>query len=218
MDDRKRPATFRIHVNWLITAFLLATWLVLMGAWVFSLDRSISWKFPDEGLGGNFMKPLEDGRPILRGRTGSISRSISLLQGALIYMATKNYCERFPLEGFPLRSGHQFSNRKMTHHNWQEACGFIMPRFSWDQQSMASTTQVSATFIKIPIWLLVVPCTILVCWRVTQITKRPARPYECLKCRYNLIGTKSQVCSECGTTIPPEQTERIKSASKAPIA
>lgn len=71
------------------------------------------------------------------------------------------------------------------------------------------------TYLIIPFWIpiSVVTSVAFGCW-VWERLNPPPSPYSCSQCRYSLIGNVSSICPECGTPIPPELMERIRTAKQ----
>lgn len=60
-----------------------------------------------------------------------------------------------------------------------------------------------ATWLSIPLWMIVVPCAAiaLVAWRLEALARRRARLNLCPKCDYDRTGLAAgTVCPECGTS------------------
>lgn len=70
--------------------------------------------------------------------------------------------------------------------------------------------------IRLPMWLPQVFLGALLACAV-YLRRRDALANECSVCLYNLIGTISCVCPECGTPIPEEQSNAIAEAAKATV-
>jgi hypothetical protein len=91
---------------------------------------------------------------------------------------------------------------------WPIYTSLVQPRCADYPQNTTSSHE-----LYLPLWMLALPTL-----SMTMLSFLALRPKSqishttCAKCSYNLIGNQSGACPECGTTIPPEQLERIRIA------
>ena len=86
--------------------------------------------------------------------------------------------------------------------------GFQLP-------SIQFTNRPNSVRLYLPYWTLF--CAACVA-RMAVRRRRPRSSFECKACTYDLLGSLSGICPECGTPIPPEQMERIKQAAAKPTS
>lgn len=90
----------------------------------------------------------------------------------------------------------------------QECIGDIMPTFS---EFSGTNGLVKYQVLRIPFWTIWMPCAAILAWLYKL--SHDSKFHECVRCRYDLRGTVSPVCSECGLPIPPEQLVQIRAVT-----
>ena len=96
-----------------------------------------------------------------------------------------------------------FSVQVKPRENW---VGSAFPLGAWEFSNPKQRYVGGGTFFRIrhatiPVWAIVIVCSVLPASRIIQTCRKRARQNCCQTCSYDLTGNPSGVCPECGTSV-----------------